>query len=100
MGGKGTQGQKLPNFAWYAPALNGRLWATMRLIFPVCCLLLLAVPALAQSDVKAVTDLLNKAGAAEQKNDFDGAIAAYSGILKLRPTDEPILLDRGGAGLR
>jgi tetratricopeptide (TPR) repeat protein len=52
-------------------------------------------PAQAQSDAKTVNDLLLQAGAAEQKNDFDGAIRAYGKIIALRPQDEAAFLDRG-----
>ena len=51
----------------------------------------------AEDDSRAINALLLKAGTAEQKNDPDGAIQAYSQILKLRPDDEPILADRGNA---
>src|SRR5579872_2838154 len=50
----------------------------------------------AAEDLRAINRLLIQAGEAEQKNDYDGAIRAYSGILAIRPDDEPILLDRGG----
>jgi Flp pilus assembly protein TadD len=52
-------------------------------------------PAQAQNDAKTVNDLLLQAGAAEQKNDFDGAIRAYGRIIQLRPEDEAAFLDRG-----
>ncbi len=48
-------------------------------------------------DAKTASDLLLAAGAAEQKGDSDAAIAAYSKLLAMRPGDEPLLLDRGGA---
>jgi tetratricopeptide (TPR) repeat protein len=52
-------------------------------------------PAAAQNDAKAINELLLQAGAAEQKNDFDGAIRAYGKIIALRPQDEAAFLDRG-----
>jgi tetratricopeptide (TPR) repeat protein len=54
-------------------------------------------PAQAQDDARAINRLLVQAGNAEQRNDYNGAIAAYSQIIKLRPNDEPILVDRGNA---
>lgn len=61
------------------------------------CALLAGVPARAQDDARTVTRLLLQAGDAEQKNDFDGAIRAYSQIIKLRPNDDTMLVDRGSA---
>jgi tetratricopeptide (TPR) repeat protein len=54
-------------------------------------------PAQAQEDLRAINRLLIQAGNAEEKNNPNGAIAAYSQILKLRPDDEPILVDRANA---
>lgn len=68
---------------------NSSIWALLALS------LLLTVPARGQGGARAITELLNRAGTAEQKNDYAGAIAAYSQIIKLQPGDEDAFLDRG-----
>jgi tetratricopeptide (TPR) repeat protein len=64
------------------------------------CILLLtgaltAAGALADDNDRAVNALLLKAGAAEQRSRLDDAIAAYGGIIKLRPNDADAWRDRG-----
>ena len=66
-----------------------------RTIHGLLALLLLAAPALGQGDARTITSLLLRAGDAEQKNDYAGAVAAYSQIIKLQPRDEDAFLDRG-----
>jgi len=55
----------------------------------------LATQALADDNDRAVNALFLKAGAAEQRGRLDDAIAAYGGIIKLRPTDADAWRDRG-----
>jgi tetratricopeptide (TPR) repeat protein len=74
----------------------------MRSSFNRTGLLALAVllfwgPAGAEDNARAINRLLIQAGNAEQKNDYDGAIAAYSQIIKIKPDDEAILVDRGSS---
>ena len=55
----------------------------------------LAVPqALADDNDRAVSGFYLKAGAAEQRGRLDDAIAAYGGIIKLRPADADAWRDR------
>lgn len=56
---------------------------------------ILATQASADDNDRAVNALLLKAGAAEQGGRLDDAIAAYGGIIKLRPTDADAWRDRG-----
>lgn len=58
---------------------------------------LTGIPALADDADQAVNALLLKAGAAEQRGSADDAIAAYGGILKLRPADEDAWRDKAVA---
>jgi tetratricopeptide (TPR) repeat protein len=58
-------------------------------------MVLTGTQALADDNDRAVTALLLKAGAAEQRSRLDDAIAAYSGIIKLRPADADAWRDRG-----
>jgi tetratricopeptide (TPR) repeat protein len=54
-----------------------------------------ATQALGDDTDRAVGALYRKAGDAEQRGNADDAIAAYSGIIKLRPNDEDAWRDRG-----
>jgi len=71
-------------------------WNHLRIGILAFCLLLPGLAG-AADDSRAINALLLQAGTAEEKNNPDGAIRAYSQILKLRPDDEPILVDRGNA---
>ena len=55
---------------------------------------LAATQALADDNDRAVSGFYLKAGAAEQRGRLDDAIAAYGGIIKLRPADEDAWRDR------
>jgi tetratricopeptide (TPR) repeat protein len=58
-------------------------------------MVLAGTQARADDNDRAVSALLLKAGAAEQRGRLDDAIAAYGGIIKLRPADADAWRDRG-----
>src|SRR5665213_709579 len=64
---------------WSETVLRGTLGPMRCKAFAILFMLglgIVAAPAAAQNNAKAVNDFLLQAGEAEQKNDFDGAIRA------------------------
>jgi tetratricopeptide (TPR) repeat protein len=79
-----------------AESLDKRAGVAVRRRFIGVLLLgtMLAAPAFADGNDRAVMELYRKAGAAEQRGRTDDAIAAYGGIIQLRPADADAWRDR------
>ena len=71
-------------------AVRGRFFGVL-----LCGAALAASGAWADGNDRAVAALYLKAGAAEQAGRYDDALAAYGGIIKLRPGDADAWRDRG-----